>query len=315
MKRWMIWLALCLPALLAGCSASGAETVLAADPVMEPRARAEEPLAGEPAEGEAIRYTADIVNWSKNILSEEGVLLVSSNLQIPELTAWREDGTAVLEPATPQEERAAAVVETFNQRFEDWAVAGEFQEISAAAEARWQARQESGNAGIWILEYSLDLDSSVYQTDRMVSVAGTYRSFTGGAHEGTMLLSWNYDLTTGTFFDAPMLAEDGPAFLADVKDELYRQANTPHDTWSLLGGNLNGYIPAMDYWTGYENTLANWSSYAVSFNEEGMTVGFSPYELASYANGPQIFEISYDWLRPRLSQQGLITLGLAEPEQ
>ncbi|MBD5148024.1 MAG: hypothetical protein HDT19_04470, partial [Oscillibacter sp.] len=108
MKRWMIWLAVCLTALLAGCSASGAETVLAEDPVMEPRARAEEPLAGEPAEGEAIRYAVDIVNWSKKTLSEEGVLLVSSNLQIPELTAWREDGTAVLEPATPQEERAAA---------------------------------------------------------------------------------------------------------------------------------------------------------------------------------------------------------------
>lgn len=313
MKRWMIWPALCLLAALTGCSASGAETALAADPLMESRARSAEPADGEPAAEETIRYTVDIVNWNKNTLSDDGELLVVSNLQIPELTAWREDGTAVLEPATPQEERAAAVVDTFNQRFEDWAVAGEFQEISAAAAERWKAQQESDDP-IWIGEYTLELASSVYQTDQMVSVAGNYYSFTGGAHGNTMLLSWNFDLSSGAFFDVSMLAEDGPAFLTEVKDELYRQANTPQNDWGGAEG-LKGYVPARDYWEGYENTLANWSSYAVSFNEEGMTVGFSPYELASYAGGPQVFTISYDWLRPRLSQQGLITLGLAEPEE
>ena len=34
------------------------------------------------------------------------------------------------------------------------------------------------------------------------------------------------------------------------------------------------------YWEDYQDIAANWSSYAVSFNEEGVTVAFSPYEIA-----------------------------------
>ena len=41
----------------------------------------------------------------------------------------------------------------------------------------------------------------------------------------------------------------------------------------------------------------------------------STYELASYANGPQVFELSYDWLEPHLSQQGRLVLGLEAGEE
>ena len=66
------------------------------------------------------------------------------------------------------------------------------------------------------------------------------------------------------------------------------------------------------FWEDYEEILADWSSYAVSFDGEGMTVGFSPYELAAYAAGPQVFRMDYGFLEPLLSEEGRALLGLAE---
>ena len=61
--------------------------------------------------------------------------------------------------------------------------------------------------------------------------------------------------------------------------------------------------------------MAEWSSYAVSFDETGMTVGFSPYELAAYAAGPQVFHLAYETLLPHLGQHGRALLGLEDGGQ
>ncbi len=70
--------------------------------------------------------------------------------------------------------------------------------------------------------------------------------------------------------------------------------------------------PQRYYWEDYEEILSNWASYAVSFDAEGMTVSFSPYELASYAAGAQTFQVDYSLLEPLLSEEGAELLGLAE---
>ena len=41
-----------------------------------------------------------------------------------------------------------------------------------------------------------------------------------------------------------------------------------------------------------------------------MTVGFSPYELAAYAAGPQTFHLTYEELSPHLGPHGKALLGL-----
>ena len=66
------------------------------------------------------------------------------------------------------------------------------------------------------------------------------------------------------------------------------------------------------YWEDYQDIAANWSSYAVSFNEEGMTVAFSPYEIACYAMGPQEFRLSYEQLAPHLNSHGRDLLGIGK---
>ncbi len=301
-----VCLLLCFLSFLTACSAASATELvdLQNDPL---------PVETPPEEEERVSYALNMVTWEDSVQAEDGTVLAAYSFQVPELTVRRGDGTTILDARTETEEQAAAVADAFNQRFEDWAAAGEFQQVSAEVMERWEMYQEDDTLPIWIGEYTLELTSSVYQTDRMVSVAGNYYSFTGGAHGNTVLLSWNFDLTAGTFFDVSMLAEDGPAFLTEVKTELIRQANTPQEDWGDTQ-DLHGYVPAMDYWENYEDVMANWSSYAVFFDETGMTVGFSPYELASYANGPQVFHIPYSWLQPYLSGHGQVVLGLEPAE-
>ena len=67
----------------------------------------------------------------------------------------------------------------------------------------------------------------------------------------------------------------------------------------------------MIFWSDYKEILAEWPGYAVSFDETGMTVAFSPYELAAYALGAQEFRIPYDLLMPYLDDAALETLGMA----
>ena len=87
-------------------------------------------------------------------------------------------------------------------------------------------------------------------------------------------------------------------------DEIIRQIGTSSEDAVALG-----------YWEDYQTIAADWSSYAVSFDEDGMTVAFSPYEIACYAAGPQIFKLSYDFLKPYLSDHGLEILELnVQPE-
>ncbi|MUU12879.1 MAG: DUF4163 domain-containing protein [Oscillibacter sp.] len=121
-----------------------------------------------------------------------------------------------------------------------------------------------GGAGLsdgvrWELTpYTLELDCSVYQTEQMVCIQAEYYSYTGGAHPNTVLLAWNFDLMTGQFFAPEILAADGQIFLDAVRDEIIRQIDMTPEAAVEAG-----------YWEDYQDIAANWSSYAVSFNEEG----------------------------------------------
>jgi hypothetical protein len=151
--------------------------------------------------------------------------------------------------------------------------------------------------------YDIELDCTVYRAGRMVSVRGLYYVYIGGAHPNTAHLAWNFDLESGDFFGPEHLG--GEELRTAVTEELKRQ--------STLRAQEYGAEPAELYWTDYESILADWQSAAVSFGDTGMTVAYSPYELAPYAFGPQIYEIPYEFLEPYLSLQGMDLLGLVTP--
>lgn len=292
MRKWMTLLLSIL--LLAGCAAEEAEEA-AVPELFSPE------VAVEEVQPEIFTYRVKTGVWEDAAQDDDGTLLVSYRFLLPELQVLQEDGTT-LETADTDEARAAAeTAEAFNRHFGKWAAAEEFPEIadSAAADLALSREWESEWAG----PYELELICDVYQTEGLVSVAGTYYSFTGGAHPNTWQLGWNFDLENGNFFGPEGLAADSAAFQEAIVAELVRQA-----------GEIaaeNGMVPEEMFWQDYESILANWSSYAVSFDENGMTVVFSPYELAAYAYGPQEFSFSYDWLLPHLSDHGRQVLGLS----
>ena len=282
-------IALLMTLLLIGCGASAMTMVTGSQP---PTASAPEVETTE-----VIRFEVEKRLWSDEANAEDGTTLASYTFQLPVLTAVREDGTPITEARSEPEEQALVAAAAFNEKFGKWAAAEEFPEFVASAGEDLALRREWGTQ--W-MPYELTLDCTVYQTDRIISVAGLYYSYTGGAHPNTWQLGWNFDLEEGAFFGPEMLT-DGTELQETVSGEIIRQAQLPLE---------DGSIPAEWYWEDYEAIIANWASYAVSFDEEGMVVIFSPYELASYAAGPQTFRLSYEWLEPHLSAHGRVLLGL-----
>ena len=284
-----------LMALLLTACASISETEVKNDPPPEIPAV---PVETAPAH---VHFTVETGVWEDAASAEDGTPLAEYSFTLPVLSVCREDGTVVETAETETEQKALDTAAVFNEKFGKWAVAEEFDEIEEGAQEHLDMCRELGME--WIGPYTLDLDCTVYQTEQMVSVSGVYYSFTGGAHPNTYLLGWNFDLDTGEFFDAKALS-DGTALQDYVTEELVRQARCRASEQDL--------VPEEMFWADYENIIADWSSYAVSFNGEGMTVAFSPYELAAYAAGAQEFTLSYEELTPHLNQRGRQVLGLAE---
>ena len=281
-------IALLLTLLLTGCGASAMTMVTGSLP----------PSAPAPEEnGRTVRYEVEVAQWSDEAQAEDGTTLASYTFRLPVLMAVQEDGTPITEARSEPEEQALTAVAAFNEKFGKWAAAEEFPEFVASAREDLALRRE-GDAQ-W-MPYELTLDCTVYQTDRIISVAGLYYSYTGGAHPNTWKLGWNFDLEEGVFFGPELLA-DGTELQEAVSREIVCQAQLPSE---------DGTVPMKGYWEDYEAIIANWASYPVNFDEDGMIVTFSPYELGCYAMGAQTFRLSYDWLEPHLSAHGRALLGL-----
>ena len=287
-------LALLMALLLTAC-ASISETDVKSDPPPEvPAVSVQTALA-------PLHVTVETGVWEDAAAAEDGTILAEYSFTLPVLSVRREDGTVVETAETETEQKALETAVVFNEKFGKWAAAEEFGEIvEAAAEDLEFCREWELE---WVGPYTLDLNCTIYQTEQMVSVSSVYYSFTGGAHPNTYLLGWNFDLDTGEFFDAKALS-DGTALQDHVTEELTRQAR--------CRASEEDMVPEQMFWEDYESIIADWSSYAVSFDESGMTVAFSPYELAAYAAGAQVFTLSYEELAHHLNQRGQQVLGLAE---
>jgi len=252
-----------------------------------------QPSAPNPA---PIVFSVEVEPWEETIQNEEGEVLAACSYELPVMRALLEDGSVLETAASPEQEQALAAAETFNARFSGWRANA--QTLAASAREDQAFRNE---ADLPPVTYTDDLRCTVYQTEYLVSVSGVYYTYTGGAHPNSILMSWNFDLQTGEFFE-PDTLDEGNGFRESVYQLLMEQVRRK--------AAETGTAPEEFYWADYQDTLADWSSYAVSFDEEGMTVGFSPYELGAYALGAQVFQLTYEQLYPRLGEHGKVLLGL-----
>ncbi len=90
-----------------------------------------------------------------------------------------------------------------------------------------------------------------------------------------------------------------------MTEEIIRQADAR--------ATENGFAsPTEMYWEDYQSIAAQWPDYAVTFSDEGMTVVFSAYGMASYAAGEQTFVLDRDFLEPYLSEDGRLLLNISK---
>lgn len=244
----------------------------------------------------AVAYAVETEVYEETVLDEDGEALAVCSYELPALRVVREDGTALEAAGGEAETRALAMAETFNARFDQWK--------ANPATLRESAKEERAfreEAGLEPVAYTDELSCEVYQTDQLISVSGAYYTYTGGAHPNTFLMSWNFDLETGEFLESEVLDEGG-----DLREYVHGALlEQIQEKAAELGGTA-----AELYWENYADILADWASYAVSFDAGGMTVAFSPYELAAYAAGPQVFHLSYEQLLPHLGPRSRQLLGL-----
>lgn len=290
MKKYCsLILTLCLAAALAGCGITTLPTP--EDP--------EPPAAADPEE---ITYEVTTDPHEETVHAEDGTLLMTVSFQLPHLQAYA-DGTLIETPATPAQEEAMARVNTFNENFNQWRESGDTAQSMEDAKSLYQSFPDAFSNTSYCEEFTY----TAYRTGSLISIAADYYSYLGGAHPNDVYFSWNFDLDSSTFLTIPELATDPQAFTLAVADMIEVQAGERFASEPEYEGLSISDV----YWDNYRETIEKWGSdYAASFDADGLTVIFSAYELASYANGPQEFHIPYAALDSYWSDSGRAVLGL-----
>lgn len=290
MKKYCsLILTLCLAAALAGCGITTLPTP--EDPEL--------PAAADPEE---ITYEVTTDPHEETVHAEDGTLLMTVSFQLPHLQAYA-DGTLIETPATPAQEEAMARVNTFNENFNQWRESGDTAQSMEDAKSLYQSFPDAFSNTSYCEEFTY----MAYRTGSLISIAADYYSYLGGAHPNDVYFSWNFDLDSSTFLTIPELATDPQAFTLAVADMIEVQAGERFASEPEYEGLSISDI----YWDNYRETIEKWGSdYAASFDADGLTVIFSAYELASYANGPQEFHIPYAALDSYWRDSGRTVLGL-----
>lgn len=290
MKKYCsLILTLCLAAALAGCGITTLPTP-------------EDPEPPAAADSEEITYEVTTDPHEETVHAEDGTLLMTVSFQLPHLQAYA-DGTLIETPATPAQEEAMARVNTFNENFDQWRESGDTAQSMEDAKSLYQSFPDAFSNTSYCEEFTY----TAYRTGSLISIAADYYSYLGGAHPNDVYFSWNFDLDSSTFLTIPELATDPQAFTLAVADMIEVQAGERFASEPEYEGLSISDI----YWDNYRETIEKWGSdYAASFDADGLTVIFSAYELASYANGPQEFHIPYAALDSYWSDSGRAVLGL-----
>ncbi|MBR3640634.1 MAG: DUF3298 domain-containing protein, partial [Oscillibacter sp.] len=199
---------------------------------------------------------------------------------------------------------ALAAAETFNAEFEQWTRSSSLEEDAEMVRELYEENPTAFTQ--WDEFLTENFSHTVYRRGELICVSAAYYTFLGGPHPNTSFYARNFDLGRGAFFKVPELAEDPQAFTLFVADEIERQARE----WIAELFEEEDLDLEDVYWENYREIMESWADYAVAFDDTGMSVTFSAYDLASYAAGPQEFFLSYEELAPFWSESGRQVLGL-----
>jgi len=173
-----------------------------------------------------------------------------------------------------------------------------------SARARASSRQVAESAslaaeqGYLGSEYIDETTTTAVFQGQVISVRADNYNYFGGAHPKRHSASFIFDLGTGQFVDPAALADDPAAFQRNVA--------------MLLIGKVEEDAELLaNCWTDYADTLFGWNEEAAVFiSGDGVTVHYSPYDLAPYAVGDVEFTFSWQELALLLGRGGMDKLGL-----
>jgi hypothetical protein len=180
-------------------------------------------------------------------------------------------------------------------------------------------------------DYTLDLNFTVARrTVDFVSVTASGSSFIGGAHGMPIVSSFNLDLSNGKLTALSDLFTDAQAGLKALSAECRRQlegryeARLRENPGAMTPAQHTSDIQSMKKWIekGTAPDAANFAVFLIDGLDTraiGVTVIFPPYQVASYADGPQQVEVPamvfYDLLKPEYKDAFAIDTEANKPAQ
>lgn len=237
-------------------------------------------------EFEKPQYEVVPLSSGSQVRSEDETVVAIYNYQTI-LLNLRNEGSVSPE----DEETAQRNMEAFNSKMH--AVHAELAEQGTAfGEDALAAYEEFGPLSA---EYEDDADVGADFCGDIISVVLRRSSYTGGAHPNRYAASYLFDLAAGQFIDPTQIAEDPEAFRAGAA--------------ALLLEKADGHPEQDAFWQDYADILAHWNEGTVRFNEEGMEVIYSPYELGPYAIGEVELSLGWEELEPLIGPSGMERLG------
>lgn len=193
---------------------------------------------------------------------------------------------------------ARQAAENFNRYFDEQLG----QEIRWFEEMGEIARQDYELVGqradsLWQEEQFAYLDTTelaFWCNGSLLCVTTTRLSDTGGPHPSQWRSGVLFDMAAGKVVTLADLVQDQEQVRLAVQQELVRQVQ------AMLA--QEGQTP--EYYDDYERTLGEWMERPLLPDDEGITVVFSVYDLASYDAGEQTFFLPYRMMQPYWNEWG-----------
>jgi len=254
---------------------------------------AEASLTLEP-EGAGPVYQLEPASVSQSVSSEDKRARELASCEYQLLTL----SVANLEALPPSEAEAAErIAEVFNDR-----MTGMMDELQADGRTVSRDAMSAYKSGFLLEAYYDEVSASGTVLGEVVSVRIDRSSYTGGAHPNSYASACLFDLTAGQFIlDPSQLADDPAAFQAGAAEKLVEKA------WSI---RKNRDV----YWQDYAEIISRWNEGTVLFDEEGMLVVYSTYELGPYSMGEVELRLDWEELAELMGPGGLARMGIELPE-
>lgn len=201
---------------------------------------------------------------------------------------------------SPTEQAATRVNAYFEQWIKDQKV--NFDEIATMAEGNYSAALNGGE-NVWKdadYHYFDEVNVSSWNNRHLVCISFLHNSFTGGPHGISNRQAVTFDAYTGREVTINDMTDDYTGLCRAVETEILRQIQEQIEQ----SGKSS-------FFKDYEEVIPQWMNRSVFFEDDGLQVVFSVYDIAPYAAGEQAFKIPYQLIDTYLNSYGLKMLELS----